>query len=330
MKYWLFLLIILCSLKKIYAIWQPKPGTTWNYILTGSIYLHFENSDILDIDLFDKSEEDIQYYHEGGKKVICYFSGGIFDERSDKDEFYKVDGLVNKDLKKTVGNYWLDIRKEELKPILKARMELAVSKKCDGIDVDYLDGYENEKLQKAWSDNPLTKEDAVAFAKWLAATAHELDLAIGLRNSLFMIDEVGDDFDFAVNENCNISRKKPSKCYLYKDFLQKDKAVFVVFFQKSVNGNTEICEAIEGYNFSVILKERQWYITQSNSIYNQSYCSVFKVLETIGMIIFLIILGIFIICILFVIYRSFKKGKRKNKVEGRVNEEGLDEECLEE
>ncbi|ORX83298.1 hypothetical protein BCR32DRAFT_181966, partial [Anaeromyces robustus] len=241
-----------------YAIWQPKPGTTWNYVLKGYIYLRAERVEVLDVDLHKRSEEDIKNYHDADKKVICYFSGGTLEDRPDKDEFYKVEGLVNTSYNKLFGNYWLDIRKEGLKPILKERMKLAVEKKCDGIEVDNIDGYENEDLQKTWS-NPLTKQDAINFAKWLSATAHELDFSIGLKNSLFMIDEVGDDFEFAINENC--VSKKENNCYLYKNFLSKGKAVFAITYltslRKSLQGNNGIenlCNILNDLNLSMIIK----------------------------------------------------------------------------
>ncbi|OUM64535.1 glycoside hydrolase family 114 protein, partial [Piromyces sp. E2] len=220
----LFILIITNGAE---ALWKPKPGTTWNIILGHGFDISKEKAEAIVIDLHSNSAEDIKKYHDAGKKVLCYFSGGtIEDFRPDKDDYYKVDGLVKNEYKQWKGENWLDFRKEGIKPLITNRIKLAVEKKCDAVDVDNLDGCQDKSVLK-WS-NPLTKEDTIKFAKWLAATAHELGISISLKNSLFMIDEVGDDFDMAINESC-VTHEKP-ECHHYKKFIDSGKAVFGITY----------------------------------------------------------------------------------------------------
>jgi len=132
-------------------------------------------------------------------------------------------------------------------------MKEAVSKNCDAIEVDNLDGYQQSEV-KSWS-NPLTKSDTIAFAKWLGNTAHELGISIGLKNALFMINEVGNYFDFAINESC--ATLSNPECHLYKNFLNQGKAVFGISYKSRMSKSTNLCSSLKGLNISMIVKKSQ-------------------------------------------------------------------------
>ncbi|OUM66352.1 glycoside hydrolase family 114 protein, partial [Piromyces sp. E2] len=204
--------------------WAPKAGLTWNYVLGNDVDVSKEKAQVVDMDI-NKSIETINKLHKAGKKVICYFSGGtIEDFRDDADQFTKVPGLVKNTFEDWPEERWLDYRIEAIKPLIEARMKKAVSKNCDGIEVDNLDGYQMDEV-KTWK-KPLTRNDAITYAKWLATTAHKLNISIGLKNTLGIIDEVGDYFDFAINEEC----VKYNECKRYKNFISKNKPVFGVTY----------------------------------------------------------------------------------------------------
>jgi len=93
------------------ARWKPTPGMTWNYVLGAKVDISNERAQVLDID-FETDPSKIQQYHNAGKKVICYFSGGTIEKnRSDYKHYTAVSGLV----KNTYGDWpdekWLDFRK---------------------------------------------------------------------------------------------------------------------------------------------------------------------------------------------------------------------------
>jgi hypothetical protein len=61
----------------------------------------------------------------------------------------------------------------------------------------------------------LTKRDTVTYFKRLASEAASHGLSIGLKNALTMLQDVRDDIQFAVNEECAAQRT----CNRYSDFL---------------------------------------------------------------------------------------------------------------
>ncbi len=61
------------------AVWQPKPGTTWQWQLTGEIDTSFDVA-MYDIDLFDTPQAVIETLHQDGRTVICYFSAGSYED----------------------------------------------------------------------------------------------------------------------------------------------------------------------------------------------------------------------------------------------------------
>jgi len=215
----------------------------------------------------DRTEEKIKKLHNKGIKVICYFSGGTLEDfRSDKKQFSAVKGLVKNDYDEWPGEKWLDIRKEELKPLLQNRMKLAADKKCDAIEVDNLDGYQMDEIQD-W-DKPLTKQDTIAFAKWIADTAHSLGLSVGLKNVPDLIDELGSYYDFAINEEC----VKYNECKLYKNFLKSGKAVFGVTYYGLEDNQEALCNNLDGLGISMIVKEKRKLLQKGVTFDGKKYC----------------------------------------------------------
>ncbi|MFP3534108.1 endo alpha-1,4 polygalactosaminidase, partial [Burkholderia sp. SIMBA_042] len=77
-----------------------------------------------------------------GKRVVCYFSAGSSENwRSDYSQFTAAD--QGNPLDGWAGERWLDTRSANVRRIMTARMDLAKSKGCDGIDPDNVDGYTN-------------------------------------------------------------------------------------------------------------------------------------------------------------------------------------------
>jgi len=222
-------------------------GESWNYILGDESFdLSKEKATVIDID-YTKSADVIKKYHNAGKKVICYFSGGTIEEwRDDFKDFKAVSGLVKNTYGDWPDEYWLDIRVSGLRPLLKKRMKIAYDKKCDGIEVDNLDGYSVNKGH--WD---VKESDAIEFAKWLANTAHEVGISIGLKNVPDLIGKLESYYDFAINESC----VNHNECHLYKPFLNNNKAVFGITYGNFDTKLASICKNLDGLNISMIVKE---------------------------------------------------------------------------
>lgn len=95
---------------------------------------------------------------------------------------------------------WLDIRRIDiLGPIMRARMDMAKKKGCDGVEPDNVDAYTPDNKGGGFK---LTYKDQIKYNTWLAQEAHKRDLSIGLKNDLDQIADLVTHFDWALNEEC--------------------------------------------------------------------------------------------------------------------------------
>ncbi|MBK8137732.1 MAG: endo alpha-1,4 polygalactosaminidase [Chloroflexi bacterium] len=223
--------------------WQPVPGTTWQWQLSGTVNVGHD-VDMYDIDLFDTPQETLDTLHLDGRIVICYFSAGSFENfRPDKDSFPAI--VKGNRLDEWPGEKWLDIRNLAiLGPIMEARMDLAVTKGCDGVEPDNIDGYTND------TGFPLTYSDQLTYNVWLAAEAHARGLSIGLKNDLDQIPDLVDDFDWMLNEQCY----QYEECDLLLPFISANKAVFGVEYMEEQGDPRQYCRVAESAGYSWLVK----------------------------------------------------------------------------
>jgi hypothetical protein len=135
--------------------WTPRVNDTWQIVLLNNIELPDDassvtpNVSIFDIDLFTTPKETIDTLHRLGKKVICYFSGGSYENfRPDSGEFG--DGDLGKELDGWPGERWLRLSSENVRRIMKERVEMAHHKGCDGVDPDNVDGYVSSAVSNSY------------------------------------------------------------------------------------------------------------------------------------------------------------------------------------
>ncbi|HMI91668.1 MAG TPA: endo alpha-1,4 polygalactosaminidase, partial [Polyangiales bacterium] len=123
-------------------IWMPKPGVTWQWQLTGTLDTSLD-VEMYDIDLFNSSKATIEMLQGAGRVVVCYFSAGTYEpDRQDSDELAQTPlGSV---LDGWPDEKWLDIRSSEVRDVIAARLDVAASKGCDGVEPDNVDGYDND------------------------------------------------------------------------------------------------------------------------------------------------------------------------------------------
>jgi hypothetical protein len=199
------------------TIWKPLAGTTWNYQLTGTINIASTDVDVWDIDLFDTTPSTIDNIHAQGKHVICYFSAGSFEEwRPDVAKFHPSD--IGDPLEGWYGENWLQTRSSNVRDIMLARLDLAMQKKCDGVDPDNVDGYDNE------NGLYLTEDDATDYVTFLADAAHSRGLAIGLKNAAKIVTRLVSKVEYSVQEEC----VQYGDCDEFRPFIEQNKPVFHV------------------------------------------------------------------------------------------------------
>ncbi|TPX69120.1 hypothetical protein SpCBS45565_g02652 [Spizellomyces sp. 'palustris'] len=237
------------------SIWTPSSASSigWHWQLSTGGNLNVTSLvaepaiKMVDIDLFDTNTTVISTLKSAGKKVICYFSAGSYENwRSDASSFPAA--VIGKGLQGWKGEKWLDIRGfgssdgGELGRIMKARMDLAVQKACDGVEPDNVDGYINP------TGFPLTSADQLDYNRWLAVQAHARNLSIGLKNDLDQIPDLVNYFDWALNEECY----KYSECNKLTPFKTAGKAVFgVEYTDKSDTSTLEnLCSTPRNLGFN--------------------------------------------------------------------------------
>ena len=201
--------------------YAPTLNDSFYIVLNGSNTINAdENATMLDIDLFDTSQEKIDEIHQKGKKVICYFSAGSFEDwRPDADKF--TDEMKGEKMEGW-DELWLDIRIPALTDIMKARIDLAKEKNCDAVDPDNIDGYSNN------TGFDFTMEDEIAYLTTLAEYAHKQGMAIGFKNGLRMIPTLKTIFDFDINEQCH---QYEGDCDWLKGFVEEGKPVFNIEYE---------------------------------------------------------------------------------------------------
>jgi len=220
-------------------------NTTWQWQLNGKLNTSYD-IDLYDIDLFDTNQSTIDDLHSHGKKIICYFSAGSYENwRSDASVF--PDEVKGNDLDNWAGEKWLDISKIDLlKPIMIDRLNLAKSKKCDGVEPDNVDGYTNN------TGFNLTFDDQLQYNIFLAKTAHTLGLSIGLKNDINQIEQLEPYFDFAVNEQCN----QYNECDKYTTFSNHNKAILNAEYNDKYlddDNMTKLCNYTNNLKFSTLI-----------------------------------------------------------------------------
>lgn len=236
--------------------WQPAVGTKWQIILKsndGAPISTSVDAPIYDIDLFDNNKTVISDLQKMGRKVICYFSAGSFEDwRADAGDFKDAD--KGKDLDGWPGEKWLNVTSPNVRKIMQTRLDIAVTKGCDGVDPDNIDGYDNP------NGLDLTKAGAIDYVNWLASQSHSRGLSVGLKNGGDIIDSVIKNMQWCVNEQC----AEFDECDTYASFIEADKPVFHIEYPKgdSTNNNNSVttaqaksaCTANSSGNFSTVIK----------------------------------------------------------------------------
>lgn len=127
------------------SLWQPEVGASWQIILLKPLDISDGDKltpdvDIFDLDLYDNDASTFATLKKLGKKVICYFSAGSWEDwRDDKDDFDEAD--LGKELDGWPDERWLNLSSPNVHSIMKKRIEMAAKKGCDAIDPDNVDGF---------------------------------------------------------------------------------------------------------------------------------------------------------------------------------------------
>ncbi|KAL4977121.1 glycoside hydrolase superfamily [Aspergillus desertorum] len=240
------------------SIWQPEVGSPWQIILSSAVSPNTLSksssppASIYDIDLFENTEPTISSLHSQGIKVICYFSAGTYEDwRPDASSFDA--SSLGAGLDDWPGEKWADLRSENVRAIMSARLDQAVEMGCDGVDPDNVDAYNNDQ-----GGLGLTEDDSVDFMNWLATEAHARGLSIGLKNAGSIIPRVIANMQWSVNEQCAVY----DECNVFQQFVDEGKPVFHIEYPENGAVSTSsvdkvaVCAEFKGAEgFSTVVKD---------------------------------------------------------------------------
>jgi hypothetical protein len=225
-------------------LYQPKPGTSWQWQLSDlPLDMSFDVA-VYDVDLVETKPAEIDALHASGRKVICYFSAGSWESfRPDANEFPAA--VKGNPLDPPFADeLWLDIRSTVVRDIMKKRLDLAVTKKCDAVEPDNVDGFSND------NGFGLTGANQIDFNRFIAAEAHARGLSVGLKNDIEQLADLVDSFDWALNEECFTY----TECDAYgPTFIQAGKAVFHAEYVDA-SQLSKVCAVTQPLQISTIIK----------------------------------------------------------------------------
>jgi len=236
--------------------WHPSVGLSWQWHISEPPVDTSVDAQVFDIDLFDNDASVIDVLHALGRKVICYVSVGSWEDwRPDKEQFPAE--VLGKDYDGWPGERWLDVRQiERLAPVMRARFDLCKAMGFDALEPDNMEVHDND------TGFPLTYDDQLRYAMWLADEAHARGLAIGMKNAADSVKDLLPYYDFAITEDCFVQGWAEQM----KPFIDAGKPVFSAEYDDTGVDLPAACRKARELGFSLIQKHRiltAWRVTCS-------------------------------------------------------------------
>ena len=221
---------------------KPQPGSTLYWQLQGNIYLDHP-VETYGIDLEDNEFNGvIQSLHNRGKTVICYISAGSYEAwRSDSGKFnFNTD--IGNQLGDWPGEYYLNIKSDNVRAIMRSRIDRAVTAGCDALEPDNTDAYQ------ANNGLGLSAQDQIDYLLFLANYARSKNLSIGLKNTVDLMTNSNliNAFDWTLNESCY----DYNECDKLKPFIDSGKSVYIAMYGTQSMSARCADAASKGFNLS--------------------------------------------------------------------------------
>jgi hypothetical protein len=219
------------------------PASSWQIQLTGTIDTTIDAQVyMVDIDVDADAPGTLAALHAQGRIVICYFSAGTREPfRSDAMAFPA--SAIGDPVTGYPNENWLDVTNPTVRSIMAERMRVAATRGCDGIHPSGIAAFQST------TGFPLTRDDSVNFATFLADAAHANVLSIGLVDGDAAFSQaLVAKFDWTVVWSCI-----DTQCDAATSFLQAGKASFLVEYGDASRA-TQVCPAANSSGLSAIIK----------------------------------------------------------------------------
>lgn len=173
---------------------------------------------IYDIDWSSNNATTVSDLLSLGDHPVCYVDIGTAESwRPDFSKFPA--NLQGNSVGGFGGEKWLDIRAQDiLLPIQFARFQVCAQQKYQAVEIDNLDGWQNNP------GFPLTEAECISYDLANAAMVHSLGMAVIQKNIPENAAQVQPYFDFALDEQCY----QYSECSYFSVYTANNKAVFDV------------------------------------------------------------------------------------------------------
>lgn len=172
------------------AVPSPPPAVAW-----------------LGVDGFDHPAATVAAAHARGDKVWCYLSVGTAESyRPDYDDFLALDAaeraagrepVVGEVYPEWPDERWLNPRRMDvLMPLLTARLDMCADKGFDAVELDNMDGYDNE------TGFAITRAEELAYVRAIAAAARARGLQVIHKVAVDLVPDLVGELDAILLEDC--------------------------------------------------------------------------------------------------------------------------------
>lgn len=242
-----------------------SPGTTWQWQLSGTVNETVLDTSknpkkMIDIDMFGATPALIKRLKDKNIYVVCYVESGDWASgRPDAGDY--APSILGAVIDGFPDEKFVDVRKldgpkgptgKTLRDIMLARLDLAQSKGCQGVEPDLDD------LHTYPTGFGITQAQQVAYNKELIDAAHARGMSMGLKNGpegTFPKAMYDAGADWVVNEECN----QFDECDGYDVFVKGGRAVFQVEYlddqDRPYDGPKGTCALDNAANFDGIVKD---------------------------------------------------------------------------
>ncbi|GAA1960525.1 endo alpha-1,4 polygalactosaminidase [Kitasatospora viridis] len=222
---------------------------------------------VWDVDLFDVSGHPnsaaVTAIHRRGGRAVCYLDVGALEKGRPDEGTIRAWAAEHPGahlIGGPVAGYeesenWLNIgdsgAREFLVGVMAARMAECAAAGFDGVEGDLVEAYQHPRAE---TGSAIGADDQLVYNRSLADAAHRYGLAAGLKNDAQQAPELGEVFDFSVDESC----VRFDECQPLADgFLNRGKPVFhVEYLTEWQTGDPSVpCRAASALGFSTIVKQ---------------------------------------------------------------------------
>lgn len=220
----------------------PPAGASWAARLDGAVDVGLD-VDFFYLDVEQQAEEDLARLRASGRHYLCYLSAGSVESfREDAQEFPA--HAIGNQLVDFENERWLDVRDGQVRELMARRVSVLAASGCAGVPPSSM------AVHVADTGFPLSLDDALDYARWLAERIHAAGMSAGLQGPADLADQLWPTFDFALAVDC----LEGSGCAEFEPFAKAGKTVLHVEFGDARSA-PELCMSAEALGLEILITD---------------------------------------------------------------------------